>query len=187
MSEPITNSPHQWYVARGGNKLGPYEIATLRNALSDGVLLPSDNVWSPELPNWIPITEAIAVEPASLSSKHPQKVPKIKTEALPAANLDLDRVSAPVQQEEPNGETAQAATLRKNENANVITHPTDDLSQSDIPFRPVKFRTARAIEHDNSRVVLLQLQSQEASTLTIALSREDAIKLGHTLIREGGV
>jgi hypothetical protein len=185
MSERIRNSAHQWYVARGRNKLGPYEIATLRNALSKGVLLPSDVVWSPELPDWMPITEVIAAAPASVTSDYLQKAPEIKPETSPA--LDLHRVSAPAEREEVKGETAQAASMPKTENANVITHPIGHLSQSDVPFRPVKFRTARARDHDNKRVTLLQLQSQEGSKLTILLSREDAIQLGHTLIGDGAV
>jgi hypothetical protein len=186
MSEPISNnSAQQWYVARGGNKLGPYEFATLRNALSNGVLLPSDIVWSPELPDWIPITEAIAIEPAGLGSNNPKRLPEIKTETATVASLELDEVSPPAEQNEDKAGTVPAAASPKDENADVITYPTDDRSQPGIPFRPVKFRTARAVDHDNNRVILLQLQSQEASTLTIVLSREDGIQLGHTLIREG--
>jgi GYF domain 2 len=49
------------HVSKDSKKFGPYEIETLCYALKRGVLLPSDLVWSHELPNWLPITEVVAV------------------------------------------------------------------------------------------------------------------------------
>ena len=54
----------EWHIARGGRKFGPVEIEVLRRGLDTGTLVPSDLVWSPGLPEWIPITAVISPNPA---------------------------------------------------------------------------------------------------------------------------
>lgn len=49
-----------WYVARGERHIGPFPIRVLEVGLQQGVLAPSDLVWSEGLSDWIAIEQLIA-------------------------------------------------------------------------------------------------------------------------------
>lgn len=47
------------HIFRNGAEQGPYDEATARQLLEEGVLLPTDHAWHEELPDWVPLSRIL--------------------------------------------------------------------------------------------------------------------------------
>jgi HlyD family secretion protein len=68
MNDDKQDTNREWYIAREGKEFGPVGIEVLRSGVDTGTIVPSDFVWSPGLPKWIPILEVVSPNPTDAKS-----------------------------------------------------------------------------------------------------------------------
>jgi HlyD family secretion protein len=68
MNDNKQEANREWYIAREGKEFGPVGIEVLRSGVDTGTIVPSDFVWSPGLPEWIPILEVVSPNPTDAKS-----------------------------------------------------------------------------------------------------------------------
>ena len=61
----------QWYYSKNGQQFGPIEIADLNNLYATGQIAPTDLVWNPEMPQWLPAHQIPAISNILTSSISP--------------------------------------------------------------------------------------------------------------------
>lgn len=52
-----------YWLARNGQKYGPYPLEVLQQMVSAGQTVPSDSVWQEGMPNWVPLSQVVAGSP----------------------------------------------------------------------------------------------------------------------------
>jgi hypothetical protein len=55
-----------YWLARNGQKYGPYPLEQLQQMAAAGQVAPGDSVWQEGMPNWVPLAQVVSV-PASAS------------------------------------------------------------------------------------------------------------------------
>ncbi len=101
-----------WYIARDGQKVGPFTPSDLKQLACAGLLLPTELIWSEGMPKWVEASRFVALFPAggqkrywlSQSSKTRGPFPADLIRAALAGKLiDLETLAC------PEGDTTWAA------------------------------------------------------------------------------
>lgn len=58
MAVPPAPGAATWYYARGGQRFGPFDEATMKQMVASGTLLRDDQVWNETLSDWMPAWQA---------------------------------------------------------------------------------------------------------------------------------
>lgn len=56
-AQALKKQESKWYILRGENKYGPFEVSTMINMIQKGELFDYNYVWSPHLEGWQPLGE----------------------------------------------------------------------------------------------------------------------------------
>ncbi len=82
-SRAVESSP-EWYVDRGGRRIGPLSTVELALAASNGLMGPADHLWHEGLPRWIAVAEIDGL----LST--PSRVPRPQPSSFPSLTSYFD-------------------------------------------------------------------------------------------------
>jgi hypothetical protein len=56
-------APARWYHLQGEEQHGPTDLASIRDLVLDGTILPDTYVWSDGMPDWLPAGQVPALTP----------------------------------------------------------------------------------------------------------------------------
>ena len=97
MNDDRQDPNREWYIARGGKEFGPVAIEVLRRGLDTGTIVPSDFVWTPGRPEWIPITDIVSPNAAVAKSSAVRRADGIRKRRVTANRI-------PTVKQDPNRE-----------------------------------------------------------------------------------
>jgi GYF domain 2 len=97
MNDDKQDPNREWYIAREGKEFGPVGIEVLRSGLDTGTIVPSDFVWTPGRPEWIPITDVVSPNPAGAKSSGVRRADGIRKRRATANRI-------PTVKQDPNRE-----------------------------------------------------------------------------------
>jgi hypothetical protein len=60
----------QWYIAHGGNRIGPFSAAELKLLATSGLLKPADAVWTEGLKDWVEASRFAALFPTTNQQRY---------------------------------------------------------------------------------------------------------------------
>jgi hypothetical protein len=70
-----------YWLARNGQKYGPYPLEQLQQMAATGQVASSDSVWQEGMPNWVPLTQVVSVPAAANISQTPSFTPSFSYNA----------------------------------------------------------------------------------------------------------
>ena len=83
-----------YWVARAGQKQGPFPLAEVQRMLGDGRLTPTDLAWAEGMPSWAPLSQVMpAAPPPPAAPMYPPPPaygqPQYQQPAYPAVRLQV--------------------------------------------------------------------------------------------------
>jgi len=65
------NTNMNYWIARGTQKHGPYSLEDVRGMLGAGSIAPGDLAWKDGMPQWLPVGQVLATQPAAAGGAPP--------------------------------------------------------------------------------------------------------------------
>src|ERR1700731_3401248 len=70
-----------YWLARNGQKYGPYPLEQLQQMAAAGQVASNDSVWQEGMPNWIPLAQVVSAPAAANTPQTPSLTPNFGYDA----------------------------------------------------------------------------------------------------------